>query len=86
MRIVKMFLISKLVALIHCNIVSKNYQQNSRVLHTFVLNEMFGQLLSISSKTFLLLKTHDSEALYIEVRFTDQNSNPLEIEDKISIT
>ena len=30
-------------------------------------------------------KTFDSKFLYIEVWFTDQTSNPLEIEDKINI-
>ena len=47
---------------------------------------MFGQLLDISNKNFICLKTFDSEFLYIEVWFTDQNSNPLEIKDKINIT
>ena len=28
--------------LIHCNIVNNDYQQDSRVLHTFVLNKSFG--------------------------------------------
>ena len=32
---------------------------------------------------FLFLKTFNLEFLYIEVWFTDQNSKPLEIEDKI---
>ena len=31
----------------------------------------------------MFLKTFDSEFLHIEVWFTDQNSKPLEIEDKI---
>ena len=34
----------------------------------------------------MFLKTFDSEFLYIEIWLTDQNSKPLEIEDKISIT
>ena len=34
----------------------------------------------------MFLKTFDSEFLYIEVWFTDQNSEPLEIEYKINIT
>ena len=34
----------------------------------------------------LYFKNFDSEFSYIEVWFTDQNSNPLEIEDKINIT
>ena len=73
------------VVLIHCNVVNNSYQQNSRVFYTFVPN-LFGQLLDISPENFILLKTFDSEFSYIEVWFTDQNSNPIEIEDKINIT
>ena len=36
------------VILVHCNIVNNNYQQDSRVLYTFVSNRLFGQLLDIS--------------------------------------
>ena len=32
------------VVLIHCNVVNHSYQQNSRVLYTFVLNKSVGQL------------------------------------------
>ena len=74
------------VVLIHCNVVNNSYQQNSRVFYAFVLNKSFGQLLDISPENFIFLKTFDSEFSYIEVWFTDQNSNPLEIEDKINIT
>ena len=74
------------VILIHCNVVNNSYQQNSRVLYTFVPNILLAQLLDISPKTFIFLKTFDSEFPYNEVWFTDQNSNPLEIEDKINIT
>ena len=73
------------VALIHCNIVNNYYQQDSRVLHTFVPNKSFGQLLDISPKNFIFLKTFDSEFLYIEVWYTVQNSKSLEIEDKTNI-
>ena len=45
----------------HCNIVNNNYQRNSRVLYTFVPNKSFGQLLDISPKNFIVLKTFDSE-------------------------
>ena len=38
------------VILIHCNIVNNDYQQDSRVLYTFVPNKSFGQLLDISPK------------------------------------
>ena len=74
------------MVLIHCNIVNNNYQQGSRVLYTLVPNKSFGQLLDISPESFLFLKTFTSEFLYTEAWFTDQNSKPLETEDKINIT
>ena len=69
------------VPLINCNIVKNDYQQHSRVLHTFVPNKWFGQLLDISPKYFIFLRTFRSEFSYIEVWFTDQSSKPPEIED-----
>ena len=45
--------------LIHCNVVNNSYQQNSRVLYTFVPNKLFGQLVGISPKNFILLKTFE---------------------------
>ena len=74
------------VVLIHCNVVKNSYQQKSRVLYTFVPNKPFGQLLDISPRKNIFLKIFNSEFLYIDVWFTDQNSNLLEIEDKINIT
>ena len=47
--------------LAYCDIVSNNYQQDSRVLYTFVPNKLFGQLLDNSPKSFIFLKTFDSE-------------------------
>ena len=70
----------------HCNIVHNNYQQDIRILYTFISNKSFGQLLNISPKLFMFLKTFNSEFWYIEVWFTDQFSKPLEIEEKIKIT
>ena len=74
------------VVLIHCNIVNNNYQQDSRVLYIFVPNKSFGQFLDTSPKNFIVLKTFDSEFPCIEVWFTNQNSKPVETEDKINIT
>ena len=74
------------VVLVHYDIVNNDYQQDSRVLYTFFLNKSFGQLLDSSLKNFTFLKTFASVFLYIEVPFTDQNSKPLEIEDKVNIT
>ena len=33
--------------LVHCNLANNDYQQNSRILYTFVPNETFGSLLEI---------------------------------------
>ena len=66
--------------------VYNDYQQDSRVLHTFIPNKPFGSLLDISPTNHLFLKTFNSEYNEIEVWFTDQNSQPLEIEDKINLT
>ena len=41
------------VLLTHCIIVNYDYQHDSRVLYTFVLNRSFGQLLDISPKKFI---------------------------------
>ena len=49
------------VILAHCKIVSNEYQQDSRVLYTFVRNISFGQLLDISPKKFIFLKTFNLE-------------------------
>ena len=73
------------VVLVHCNIANNDYQQDSRVLYTFIPDKSFGQLLDIFPKNFLLLKKFNSEFSYVEVWFTDQNSKKLEIEDKINI-
>ena len=54
-------------------------------MQIIVPNKSFGQLLDISHKNFIFLRTFDSEFSYIEVWFTDQNSKPLEIEDQINV-
>ena len=74
------------VVLIHCNIVKSNHQQDSRVLYTYFPNKSFGQLLNISHKKLIFLKNSDSEFSFIEVWFTDENSKPLVIDNKINIT
>ena len=42
---------------IHCNIVNNNYQQNSRILYTFVSNKPFCSLLEILSPKYIFSKT-----------------------------
>ena len=36
------------LVLVHCNLVNNDYQQDSRILYTFVPNKTFGSLLEIS--------------------------------------
>ena len=74
------------VVLVHCNIADNNYQQDSRILYTFVPNKPFGSLLETSPTNHTFLKTFDSEYNEIIVWFMDQNSQPLEIEDRINLT
>ena len=74
------------VVLVHCNIANKDYQQDSRVLYMFVPNKSFGSLLESSPTNHIFLKTFNSEYDKTEVWFTDQNSQPLEIEDRINLT
>ena len=74
------------VVLVHCNIVNNDYQQDSRVFYTFVPNKPFVSLLEISPKNHIFLKTFSSEFQDIRVWFSDQTSQPLEIEDRISLT
>ena len=74
------------VILAHCNIVINDYQQDSRVLYILVPNKPFGELLKVSPTNFIFLKTFNSEFQTIEVWFTDQNSQPLETEDRINLS
>ena len=74
------------VVLVHCDIDNNDYQQDSRVLYMFVPNKPFGSVLEISPTNHIFLKTFNSEYDEIKVWFTDQNSKPLEIEDRINLT
>ena len=74
------------VVLVHCNLVNNDYQQNSRILYTFVPNKTFGSLLEISPPNHVFLKTFNSEFQEIKTWSTDQTSKPLEVEDKINVT
>ena len=74
------------VVLVHCSLVNNAYQQHSRVLFTFVPIKQYGQLISISPHSLVFLKTMNTEFSEIEVWFTDQNNNALEIEDNVNIS
>ena len=74
------------VVLVHCNLVNNDYQQEARILYTFVPNKTFGSLLEISPKNHVLLTNFNCEFREIKVWFTDQKRRPLEVEDKINVT
>ena len=74
------------VVLVHFNVVNNSYQQHSRVLFTFVPNKQYGQLISISPHSLVFLKAMNTEFSEIEIWFTDQNNNALEIEDNVNIS
>ena len=74
------------LVLVHCNVVNNSYQQASKVLFTFVPNKKYGQLITISPETLIMLKTVNTEFSFIEIWFTDQDNKPLEIEDSVNIS
>ena len=73
------------LVLLHCNLVNNSYQQASKVLFTFVPNKKYGQLITVSPNSLIMLKTINTEFSFIEIWFTDQDNRPLEIEDSVNI-
>ena len=73
------------LVLVHCNLVNNSYQQASKVLFTFVPNKKYGQLVTVSPETLIMLKTVNTEFSFIEIWFTDQDNRPFEIEDSVNI-
>ena len=74
------------VVLVYCNLVNNSYQKAPKILFTFVPNKQFGQLINISPHSLTVLGTTNTELPFIEVWFTDQNSEPLETEDNVNLT
>ena len=54
-------------------------------IHLFLINHLVNYWI-FQPKKNIFCKTFNSKFSYIEVWFTDQNSQPLEIEGKINIT
>ena len=73
------------VFLVHYNLVNNHYQHTSKVLFTFVPNKQFWQLINIAQHSLTMLSTTNTEFSFIEVWFTDQNSEPLEIKDNVNL-
>ena len=74
------------LVLAHCNLLKNDYQQDSRMLYTFVPDKPFGSLLETSPTNHIFFKIFSSEFQEIKVWFTDQTSKPLEVEDKTNLT
>ena len=74
------------LVLVHCNLVNNSYQQASKVLFMFVPHKKYGQLITVSPETLIMLKTVNTEFSFIEIWFTDQDNRPLEIEDSVNIS
>ena len=49
------------LVLLYCNLVNIDYQEDSRILYTFVPNKPFGSLLEILPINHIFLKTFNSE-------------------------
>ena len=67
------------VVLVHCNLVKNDYQHTSKILFTFVPNKPFGQLTKISSYALVMMNTVNTKFSSVEIWFTDQASEALEI-------
>ena len=72
-------LVSKLesvdLVLVSCNLVNNSYQQASKVLFTFVPNKKYGQLITVSPETLIMLKTVNTGYSFIEIWFTDRDNS-----------
>ena len=58
------------LVLVHCNLVNNDYQQDSRILYTFVPNNTLGSLLEISTTNQVFLKTFNSEFQEVKINIT----------------
>ena len=74
------------LVLVHCNLVNNSCQQASKVLFTFIPNKKYGQLITVSPHSLIMLKTVNTEFSIIEIWFTDQDHRPLEIEYSVNIS
>ena len=67
-------------------IVHNSHLQKSKLLYSFVPHKSFGKLLSVQLQELIRTKTTDSIFVYIEIWFTDQDNNPLQIEDTANVS
>ena len=49
-------------------------------------DKQYGILINVEPQSLIMLKTTSAEFSFIEIRFTNQNNEPLEIEISVNIT
>ena len=74
------------LVLVQCNLEDNAYQTQSKVLYNFVPVKPYGSLLNIEPKNNLFLRAYGEQFYNIHIWFTDQDDNPLAVEDSISLT
>ena len=74
------------VLLVPSNLVHNQYQPNSEILYTFMPSNSYAYLLNVAPISLVFLQTYNTEFNKIIITFTDQNSRPLEVEDKVNLT
>ena len=75
-ELVLKFGITELI-LLHCNMVHNNYPQTLKVLFTFVLSKVIGQLTNITSHSLVTVNIDNLELSFVMIWFTSQNNKPL---------
>ena len=74
------------VLLVPSNLVHNQYQLNSEILYTLTPSYSYAYLLNVAPSSLVFLQTYNTEFNKIIITFTDQNSRPLEVEDKVNLT
>ena len=59
------------IVLVQCNLIDKQHQQNSEVLHTFIHNKYYSYLVHVEPGNLVLLTTFNIEFHDIIMAFTD---------------
>ena len=55
-------------------------------MYSFLPNVQYGKLMNVQPQSLIMLRTISAEFSFIETWFTNQNNEPLEIEDSVNIT
>jgi len=67
--------------IMYCNLVRNPFSTPQNLLYSFTPNTSFGENISISPPQFAYVDIIEGTYSYVEIRFTDQNLNTLQIND-----